>query len=291
MPRISGLAQHMVIYDFLIADLQVLGQFVFFGQNRQITFLVGGVHPFIDGIETAYAVYDFPYKIVMVHKIVAAQVKDPAFVAVDQVVYLLGKLVVVGNIHYQVGENLHGKIVLDVPLNFLYPWRLVAEHHGDSQNSHFLFGEAKEHVLDLDLQPAIDAVRKGFVVFIGRVFAVGVKNIGRGQKVNLTIVLGYIFDQMLVCLYLSRKIAPERRDDQLWAYLFEYFKNIVFLQVVPEELFVAFKRPSCIKKSSVGVKISAEFFIEGIAQKAASSQDQYFFCSLLHLPFLFRCRI
>lgn len=79
----------MVVYNLLVADLEVIRKQVVFREHSEVSFLIRGEDPFIYGVKRPYPLYDISYKVIMVYQISTAQMINSAFVLVDEVVDLL----------------------------------------------------------------------------------------------------------------------------------------------------------------------------------------------------------
>src|SRR5690606_28747029 len=125
-----------------------------------------------------------------------------------------------------------------------------------------------------DLETAEDTLGKGLVKFIGREFAIGVKDVGRGDEIEFGPVPGEVLHQMLMGLYLGVEIPPKGRNDHLWANPFQDPIDIVLFQVVAEKLFVV-PEGTLAEIGAVGVKIGAEVPVNGVPHKSTPAQYQY----------------
>src|SRR5690606_32369333 len=127
-----GLCLDLVVQDLLIADTQIFGKLVVPGQGGQVPILVGGVHPFEDGVVIAHALDQFLDELLMLDQIAAAQMEDARQVPVDQVMDLLGQPVVVGHVDDQVWEDLDSLVAVQLGLYFPDSGGIVPKDHRDS---------------------------------------------------------------------------------------------------------------------------------------------------------------
>ena len=281
---------YQVVNDLLIFQLQVFGKHLCFGQHGQVAFFIGGVHPFEYGVLGAQVGGDFPYEIVVVYQVFGAQVVNPGFIPVDHVVHLLGQFVIRRYIHHEVRKDFDGLFEMQGFFNFFDSGGSVPKNHGQTQDGRFTRGQPEQHILNTDFQSAVDTLRQGFIVLIGRVFAVGVKNIGRGEKEQPYSFAADEFSEMNVGLYLGCEVAPQGRDDYIGFYFLQQAVDIIFLHVVPVKLSVILKTPSGRTVGAKCVVVIAELLVQGVPQEAAASQYQYSLSGLLHvcwgLPFV-----
>lgn len=166
MAKSSHLHWNMMVYDFLAGNAEIFGKFVVLGQGGKIAVLVGGIDPFQNGMVVAHTLNDILYKFFMLDEIVAAQMKDSCSVPVDEVVELLGKPIIIGNIDDEVGEDLNRLVVVQVGLYLPDPWRFIAKDHGNPKYGGLLFGQPHHHVFYLYFEPPKNAFRQGFIMFI-----------------------------------------------------------------------------------------------------------------------------
>lgn len=140
----------MVVYDFLAADTKIFWQDIVLWQSGQIPILIGGVDPFVYGMVIPQVPDDLFDEFLVLYEVATAQVKDARFVPVDQVVYLLGEPIVIGNVDDQVGKHLDRFFVFDTFFDFLDPGRGISKDHGYAQNCGLFLGQPHHHILDLD---------------------------------------------------------------------------------------------------------------------------------------------
>lgn len=134
------------------------------------------------------------------HKVLTPQVVDPMEILVDQVMNLLGKPVIIGNVHHELRKDFHGFILPHSSFDIPDPGGRIAKDHRETKDEEFFCRQPHEHVFNTDLKVTIDACRQGFIVLVGREFTVSVKDICRGKEDELTGILGYILHEVLVGL-------------------------------------------------------------------------------------------
>lgn len=178
-----SLHRNVVVNDFLASDEKIFGELVVLGQCGKIAVLVGGIDPFEDGMVIAHALDDIFYEFLVLDKVAAAQMENSGLVPVDEVMDLLGEPVVIRYIDDEVGKDFNGLVTVQKGLDFPHPRRFVPKDHRDPQYGRFFLGQPHHHVLDLYFEPAKDTFGQGLIVFIGRVFAIGVKNVGGRDEV------------------------------------------------------------------------------------------------------------
>lgn len=121
----------MMIDNLLATNTKIFGKDILFGQGRQITIFVSGVHPFVNRVVISQMRYNLFNEFLVLDEVVTAQMEDARFVPVDEVMDLLGKPIVVGNINDQVRKHLYGLFAVQMLLELLYPGRSVSKNHRD----------------------------------------------------------------------------------------------------------------------------------------------------------------
>ena len=123
--------------------------------------------------------------------------------------HLLGQFIIGGHIHHQVWKDLNGLFLMQGFLDFFDSGGGVPKDHGQAQDGRLPGGKPEQHILNSDLQPAVDALRQGFIILVGGVFAIGVKYIGRGEKEQPNPFAADEFCKVNMGLYLGCKITAE----------------------------------------------------------------------------------
>lgn len=150
-------AQDRTVNDITDLDLELLRQFVVFGEHGEEPVGIAGIYIFEKRFFVSELLTDIPYKFVVVDEVPASEVIDAGLVPVDEIMHLLRNLVGSGDVHHQVGKDLVGLTVFEKLLQFVKPGRFWSEYHGHPGYNVLPHRQPQQHVFYLYFEPAVDA--------------------------------------------------------------------------------------------------------------------------------------
>ena len=124
------LDRKMMVYYFLIFDAKIFGKLIVFWKCCKIAVLVGSEYAFQDGMVIAHSSDHFFNELFVLDEVLAAQVKYPRSISVDEIMDLLGQAIIIGHVDNQVWKHFNGFFLLQGFLDFPYSGGGVAKYHG-----------------------------------------------------------------------------------------------------------------------------------------------------------------